>query len=1192
MYNKRFPLLTAVIIFTIISVFSLISCKPKIQELEITQDSYIINPDSNYYLGAVRINTQGQPTEFLLKNVGNLDLTIDRIFIEGEESNQFQLEDLDTPFVLEPDGEEGLDISFYPTSTGTKQATITIESDDPSNPDFSFIVAGIGSTSNINIRKGTQTLPNGGSYDCGYLLINNNKDIDITIENLGDDELTVNDIFLGDDPDNNFTLENITIPPDGLIISGSDSNTFTLRFSPTTSGNKNNTLTIESDDPTNPNYILTLIGYATVSELYVKQGSDDIINDPLLGYDFGNIVVGESSPEVTFIIGNSGTGDLLIEDVYLSGTDSGEYTIDISNLRMDTYIVPAGSEKTFTVQFNPSSIGNKSAVVNIDSNTDGTQSIFQFLVTGLGSLSQVNLIQDNTILDHQQATPFRFRDVQVGSSGSPVEFKIENTGNGVLEVDNITITGTNPSNFILNLDNFLPNIAPNDYTEFSIVFSPDSEGYFDSLLSIESNADNYPVFELDLNGRGDNENPPPINIQPYLKGHGITLNWTEPTFTGGSINDYYKTIIKVKENSIEIPSLQTTVLAIDGISDYSYHFDYDLLNIGNEYEFTLETYDEANNKSDTDIYTTVNYHIHDYILSFGNDSGVFASPNAITVDSVNNIVYMTDVFLNSVQKFDINGQLLKTWGSLGNGNNQFNSPQGIVTSTDGTFIYVSDTLNDRIQVFNSDGVFQYTIGTTGSGNGELDKPIGIFINNETGTDYLYVADSGNNRIQKFDMSGNYQDQFGTYGNANGEFDTPISLSIDIMGNIFVLDMNNFRIQKFNSSFIYQDQFGSYGNSAGQFKEPYNMILVDSVTDPNGYLIYVIDATKNKIVTFNSDGTSAGDLGNGGGGAIGKFSSPRGIAFNNDGTSDIVYITDNINRRVQRYIIDTTTFEEFMTNGSTDDGEFNNPQGIAVTVDGNTLYVSDHVNNNIQKFDWNSGLGEYEFTLKWGIAGSGNGEFLEPSGISIDSSSNVYVCDRSNYRIQKFDANGNYLLQWGSEGTGDDQFKVPFDIEVNKTNDKVYVIDKDVNGVSNIKKFNSGGTFELKWGSPGSGDGEFSRPEGIAIDTQGNVYISDLNNKNIQKFDSDGNFLLRFGEASRINGALGLAVDKYDNVYLISSENYYVLKYDSDGNFITTFGNLGFGDGPLFYHINDIDIDDDANIYLIDNSNYSILKFSE
>ena len=89
-----------------------------------------------------------------------------------------------------------------------------------------------------------------------------------------------------------------------------------------------------------------------------------------------------------------------------------------------------------------------------------------------------------------------------------------------------------------------------------------------------------------------------------------------------------------------------------------------------------------------------------------------------------------------------------------------------------------------------------------------------------------------------------------------------------------------------------------------------------------------------------------------------------------------------------------------------------------------------------------------FVNAWGSKGSDEGQFLEPAGVAVDSSGNVYVSDFSNNRIQKFTSNG---------------------------------------------------TFITKWGSPGSGEGQFNRPENVAVDSSGNVYVGDTGNNRIQVF---------------------------------------------------------------------------------------------
>lgn len=65
-----------------------------------------------------------------------------------------------------------------------------------------------------------------------------------------------------------------------------------------------------------------------------------------------------------------------------------------------------------------------------------------------------------------------------------------------------------------------------------------------------------------------------------------------------------------------------------------------------------------------------------------------------------------------------------------------------------------------------------------------------------------------------------------------------------------------------------------------------------------------------------------------------------------------------------------------------------------------------------------------FLTKWGAFGFGNGQFNQPTGITVDASGDVYVTGPFNQRIQKFDANGTFLTMWGSLGTGDGQFMTP------------------------------------------------------------------------------------------------------------------------------------------------------------------------
>ncbi len=65
------------------------------------------------------------------------------------------------------------------------------------------------------------------------------------------------------------------------------------------------------------------------------------------------------------------------------------------------------------------------------------------------------------------------------------------------------------------------------------------------------------------------------------------------------------------------------------------------------------------------------------------------------------------------------------------------------------------------------------------------------------------------------------------------------------------------------------------------------------------------------------------------------------------------------------------------------------------------------------------LDEYVFIAEWGVAGAGNGQFNEPSGIAVDRDGNVYVADRGNHRIQKFTNNGQFITKWEQKETNKD-----------------------------------------------------------------------------------------------------------------------------------------------------------------------------
>ncbi|MBV7338824.1 tandem-95 repeat protein [Chloroflexi bacterium TSY] len=172
----------------------------------------------------------------------------------------------------------------------------------------------------------------------------------------------------------------------------------------------------------------------------------------------------------------------------------------------------------------------------------------------------------------------------------------------------------------------------------------------------------------------------------------------------------------------------------------------------------------------------------------------------------------------------------------------------------------------------------------------------------------------------------------------------------------------------------------------------------------------------------------------------------------------------------------------------------------------------------------------------------------------------------------------FLLKWGTTGSGDGQFNNPIGVAVDSVGN-VYVADGNNH---RIQKFNSSGGFLTKWGTQGTGDGQFDFPRNVAVDSADNVYVVDQNNDRIQKFDSSGGFLTKWGSSGSGNSQFGLstgvAVDGADNVYVV--EWHRVQKFNSNGGFLTTWGSEGFGDGQFFVP-EAIAADSAGNVYVVD-----------
>jgi DNA-binding beta-propeller fold protein YncE len=292
------------------------------------------------------------------------------------------------------------------------------------------------------------------------------------------------------------------------------------------------------------------------------------------------------------------------------------------------------------------------------------------------------------------------------------------------------------------------------------------------------------------------------------------------------------------------------------------------------------------------------------------------------------------------------------------------------------------------------------------------------------------------------------------------------------------------------------------------------------------------------------------------------------------------------------------------------GQFRNPRGVAIAPDGR-IVVADTGNHRIQVFD-----AEGNYLTSWGSncnlyaegrpgcvdpdgAGPlevGDGQFQEPWGVAVDQEGHVYVADTWNHRIQKFTLDGKFLAKWGFFATTDGQLGQPVAMWGPRaiaidSQGNVYVTDT---GNKRVQKFDPDGNFLGQYGGGGVIEGYFDEPVGLAVDAQNNFYVADTWNRRVQKFDANFNFLKAWPiygwESQSIFNKPYLAVDSAAGlVYVTDPEGYRVLVFDTEGNFRATFGQYG-SDALSFALPNGIAVDGEGNIYVADADNHRILIF--
>jgi tripartite motif-containing protein 71 len=494
-------------------------------------------------------------------------------------------------------------------------------------------------------------------------------------------------------------------------------------------------------------------------------------------------------------------------------------------------------------------------------------------------------------------------------------------------------------------------------------------------------------------------------------------------------------------------------------------------------------------------------------------------PSGLDVDGAGN-VYVADTGDDQIQKYNSSGRRVWVVGKRGSRAAGFENPRDVAVHSGK--VYVADTGFNRVRVLRaSDGSFlsewPRRFGTI------MGISVGV---NGQGNRIVLVSESSANLIQIFSLTGTFIRSVGG-GRLNGVRDA----ATDANGNIFAADFANSRVVKFGPGGGFLDAWGVNGTGPRNLKRPYGIEVGRSgkvyVADSNNY-IHKFTSSGRFLKAYGAPGTGRG-----------RFQMLRRVALG-PGTSPAVYGADlwtykiEIFRQKGRYL-------RTLGGRGPAAGFFNEPFGFA--VDRTHLFVVDMVNQRVQRF---ASTSPFRFQLKWGARGWGEGNtglnWARDATIgSNGGSKTVWVADTKNNRVIEYRPDGTAT---GRKFGGAGSLNWPHAVDAVGAD---LIVANTVN--NRIERWDPSRS-SVEWPQGG-----FNNPKDVAV-SGGEVFVADSLNKRIVVLSAAGGGVVdQFGGAA-LHRPEGVAVEPNGDVWVADTSWNRLVEFSPSGAVIQTFGTLG------------------------------------
>lgn len=438
----------------------------------------------NVYLNASEIRT------FQIISEGSADLSVSQIYFSDDANGQFSITSGGGSFTLSPGNNRTVTVAFNPTLSGVQQAILEIQSNDVDENPVQISLEGTGIVQDIAV--------NPASHDFGDVVLGNQQSQVFSIVNEGNADLTVSSLDFSGSHNALFSLgssfsQSVLSPAQTLQIE--------IVFTPDTPGVKSATLEVTSDDPDENPFIISLAGICVVPDILVTPAS----------HNYGFISLDNSSSQV-FVVENEGDSPLHVDEIRILGNDPADFAI-LQGSAPKT--IPSQGSYNVTVEFEPKTLGAKSATLRIGSD-DPDENPFDIPLSG----------NDETPDIQTDKSDLNFGDVILESQITK-SIQLTNAGRINLEISAISITGSHAGSYQILTGGVPVVLSESESQAVEVQFHPVSVGEKTASLVITSNDPDENPLTIPITGMGaiTDEDPPYLeDMYPPAYSYGMPTN--------------------------------------------------------------------------------------------------------------------------------------------------------------------------------------------------------------------------------------------------------------------------------------------------------------------------------------------------------------------------------------------------------------------------------------------------------------------------------------------------------------------------------------------------------------------------------------------------------------------------------------------------------------------------------------------